>query len=166
MTIAKQQITPCLWFDKKNAEEAVNFYITVFKNSKITAILRFGNVGQEVHGGEPGAVLAIDFELDGQKFSCLNGGSQFKFSEAVSFQVPCETQEEIDYYWSALTKGGNESQCGWLKDKFGLSWQVFPRRLLEMLRDPDRTKADRAMSAMMKMAKIDLATIERAYAGK
>lgn len=166
MPIAKQQITPCLWFDKKNAEEAVNFYITVFKNSKITAILRFGNAGQEVHGGKPGAVLAIDFELDGQKFSCLNGGSQFKFSEAVSFQVPCETQEEIDYYWSTLTKDGSESQCGWLKDKFGLSWQVFPGRLLEMLRDPDREKADRAMTAMMKMSKIDLATIERAYAGQ
>ena len=165
MPIAKQQITPCLWFDK-NAEEAVNFYITVFRNSKINAILRFGNAGQEIHGGAPGAVLAIDFELDGQKFSCLNGGPQFKFSEAVSFQVPCETQEEIDYYWSALTKGGNESDCGWLKDKFGLSWQVFPRRLLEMLRDPDREKADRAMTAMMKMHKIDLATIERAYAGQ
>lgn len=165
MAIAKQQITPCLWFDK-NAEEAANFYITVFKNSKITAIVRFGDAGQEVHGGTPGAVLAIDFELDGQKFSCLNGGPQFKFSEAVSFQVPCETQEEIDYYWSALTKGGSESECGWLRDKFGLSWQVFPRRLLEMLRDPDRAKADRAMSSMMTMAKIDLATIERAYAGK
>ncbi len=165
MPIAKQQITPCLWFDK-NAEDAVNFYITVFKNSKITAIVRFGNAGQEVHGGTPGAVLAIDFELDGQKFSCLNGGPQFKFSEAVSFQVPCETQEEIDYYWTALTKGGSESDCGWLRDKFGLSWQVFPRRLLEMLRDPDRAKADRAMSAMLKMSKIDLATIERAYAGQ
>jgi predicted 3-demethylubiquinone-9 3-methyltransferase (glyoxalase superfamily) len=165
MAIAKQQITPCLWFDK-NAEEAVNFYITVFKNSKITAIVRFGNAGQEVHGGTPGAVLAIDFELDGQKFSCLNGGPQFKFSEAVSFQIPCETQEEIDYYWSTLTKGGSESECGWLRDKFGLSWQVFPRRLLEMLRDPDRAKADRAMSTMMKMSKIDFATIERAFAGK
>lgn len=165
MPIAKQQITPCLWFDK-NAEEAVNFYIAVFRNSKITAIVRFGNAGQEVHGGAPGAVLAIDFELDGQKFSCLNGGPHFKFSEAVSFQVPCETQEEIDYYWSALSKGGSESDCGWLKDKFGLSWQVFPGRLLEMLRDPDREKADRAMSAMLKMSKIDLATIERAYAGQ
>jgi predicted 3-demethylubiquinone-9 3-methyltransferase (glyoxalase superfamily) len=165
MAIAKQQITPCLWFDK-NAEEAANFYITVFKNSKITAIVRFGNAGQEVHGGAPGAVLAIDFELDGQKFSCLNGGPQFKFSEAVSFQIPCETQEEIDYYWSTLTKGGSESECGWLRDKFGLSWQVFPRRLLEMLRDPDRAKADRAMSTMMKMSKIDFATIERAFAGK
>jgi predicted 3-demethylubiquinone-9 3-methyltransferase (glyoxalase superfamily) len=164
MPITKQQITPCLWFDR-NAEEAVNFYITVFKNSKITHIVRYGKAGQETHGGKPGAVLAIDFELDGQKFSCLNGGPLFKFSEAISFQIPCETQEEIDYYWSALTKGGNESDCGWLKDKFGLSWQVFPARLLEMLRDPDQEKADRAMSAMLKMSKIDLATIERAHAG-
>ena len=165
MPIARQQITPCLWFDR-NAEEAVNLYITVFKNSKITHVLRYGNAGQETHGGTPGAVLAIDFELDGQKFSCLNGGPLFKFSEAVSFQVPCETQEEIDYYWNALTKGGSESNCGWLKDRFGLSWQVFPGRLLTMLSDPDRAKADRAMSAMMKMKKIDMATIERAYAGK
>jgi predicted 3-demethylubiquinone-9 3-methyltransferase (glyoxalase superfamily) len=164
MPIAKQQITPCLWFDR-NAEEAVNFYITVFRNSKILHVVRYGKAGQEIHGGRLGAVLAIDFELDGQKFSCLNGGPLFKFSEAISFQIPCETQEEVDYYWSALTKGGNESDCGWLKDKFGLSWQVFPARLLEMLRDPDREKADRAMSAMLKMSKIDLATIERAYAG-
>lgn len=165
MTIARQQITPCLWYDK-NAEEAANFYITVFKNSKINNIVRFGAAGQEIHGGEQGAVLAIDFELDGQKFSGLNGGPQFKFSEAVSFQVPCETQEEIDYYWYALSKDGNESNCGWLKDKFGMSWQVFPRKLLEMLRDPDRAKADRAMAAMMAMNKIDLAEIERAYAGQ
>jgi predicted 3-demethylubiquinone-9 3-methyltransferase (glyoxalase superfamily) len=164
MPITKQQITPCLWFDR-NAEEAVNFYITVFRNSKILHVVRYGKAGQEIHGGKPGAVLAIDFELDGQKFSCLNGGPLFKFSEAISFQIPCETQEEIDYYWSALTKGGNESDCGWLKDKFGLSWQVFPARLLEMLRDPDQEKADRAMSAMLKMSKIDLATIERAHAG-
>ena len=165
MPIARQQITPCIFFDR-NAEEAVILYFTVFKNSKITHVLRYGNAGQETHGGTPGAVLAIDFELDGQKFSCLNGGPLFKFSEAVSFQVPCETQEEIDYYWNALTKGGSESNCGWLKDRFGLSWQVFPGRLLTMLSDPDRAKADRAMSAMMKMKKIDLATIERAYAGK
>ncbi len=165
MPIARQQITPCLWFDR-NAEEAVNFYITVFKNSKITHVVRYGNAGQEIHGGTPGAVLAIDFELDGQKFSCLNGGPLFKFSEAVSFQVPCETQEEIDYYWSALTKGGSESDCGWLKDKFGLSWQVFPGILLDMLRDPDRAKADRAMSAMLTMKKIDVAAIDRAFAGQ
>ncbi len=164
MTIARQRITPCLWYDK-NAEEAANFYITVFRNSKITRVVRFGTAGQEIHGGVPGAVLAVDFELDGQKFSGLNGGPQFKFSEAVSFQVPCETQEEIDYYWSALSKGGNESNCGWLKDKFGMSWQVFPGKLLDMLRDPDRAKADRAMAAMMTMNKIDLAAIERAYAG-
>ena len=165
MPIARQQINPCLWYDK-NAEDAAKFYITVFKNSKITRVVHFGNAGQDVHGGKAGEVLAIDFELDGQKFSGLNGGPQFKFSEAVSFQIPCETQEEIDYYWSALSKGGSESQCGWLKDKFGLSWQVFPRRLLDMIADSDRAKADRAMSAMMKMAKIDLATIERAFAGK
>ena len=165
MPIAKQQITPCLWYDK-NAEDAANFYITVFKNSKITRVVHFGNVGQEEHGGKPGSVLAVDFELDGQKFSGLNGGPNFKFSEAISFQVPCETQEEIDYYWSTLTKGGSESECGWLKDRFGMSWQVFPRRLLDMIADSDRAKADRAMAAMMKMKKIDLATIERAFTGK
>lgn len=163
MTIAMQQINPCLWFDG-NAEEAANFYIGIFKNSKITRIVRYGTAGQEVHGGTPGAVLAVDFELDGNKFAGLNGGPQFKFSEAVSFQVPCKTQEEIDYYWSALSQGGKESNCGWLKDKFGLSWQVFPGRLLDMLCDSDRDKADRAMSAMMTMSKLDLAALERAYA--
>ncbi len=164
MTIAGQQITPCLWFDG-NAEEAANFYVSVFKNSKITAILRYGNVGQEVHGGTPGAVLAIDFELDGQKFSGLNGGPQFKFSEAVSFQVPCKTQEEIDYYWSTLSKGGQESECGWLRDKFGLSWQVVPRALLHLLMDKNRAKADRAMKAMLQMKKLDIAALEKAATG-
>jgi predicted 3-demethylubiquinone-9 3-methyltransferase (glyoxalase superfamily) len=165
MPIAKQQITPCLWFDK-NAEEAANFYITVFKNSKINHISHYGKAGQDVHGHKPGAVLGVEFELDGQKFFGLNGGPQFKFSEAVSFQIPCETQAEIDYYWSTLSKGGSESSCGWLKDRFGLSWQVFPRRLPELLCDSDTDKAGLAMSTMMKMSKIDLATIERAYEGK
>jgi predicted 3-demethylubiquinone-9 3-methyltransferase (glyoxalase superfamily) len=165
MPIARQQITPCLWYDT-NAEDAANFYITVFKNSKINHIAYYGKAGQEIHGGKPGAVLAIDFELDGQKFSGLNGGPHFTFSEAISFQIPCETQEEIDYYWSALSKGGSEGNCGWLKDKFGMSWQVFPGRLLDMLRDADREKADRAMGAMMTMNKIDLAAIERAFAGQ
>ena len=136
------------------------------RTRRSTNIAHYGKAGQEIHGGKPGAVLAIDFELDGQKFSGLNGGPHFKFSEAISFQIPCETQEEIDYYWSTLSKGGSEGNCGWLKDKFGMSWQVFPGRLLDMLRDPDRAKADRAMAAMMTMNKIDLATIERAYAGK
>ncbi|MBI1202336.1 MAG: VOC family protein [Rhodopseudomonas sp.] len=162
--MARQPITPCLWFDK-NAEEAANFYISVFRNSSITRVVRFGDVGQEIHGGAPGAVLGIEFELDGQAFFALNGGPQFKFSEAVSFQIPCQSQDEIDYYWAALSKGGSEGDCGWLKDKFGLSWQVFPARLLEMIRDPDRAKADRAMSAMMNMSKLDLAALERAYAG-
>ena len=165
MPIARQQITPCLWFDR-NAEEAVNFYITVFKNSKITHVVRYGNAGQEIHGGTPGAVLAIDFELDGQKFSCLNGGPLFKFSEAVSFQVPCETQEEIDYYWSALTKGGSESDCGWLKDKFGLSWQIVPEGWEAMLNDPDPDKVARATAAMFRMKKLDIAELRRAFDGK
>lgn len=139
----------------------------MFKNSKIGRITRYGEVGQEVHGGKPGAVLVIEFELDGQPFSGLNGGPIFKFSEAVSFQVPCDTQDEIDYYWTKLQEGGgNESDCGWLKDRFGLSWQVFPKALLGMLSRPDRLKADRAMAAMLKMKKLDLAALQRAFDGK
>jgi predicted 3-demethylubiquinone-9 3-methyltransferase (glyoxalase superfamily) len=166
MPIAKQKITPCLWFDNQ-AEEAANFYVSVFKNSKVGRITRYGEAGTEVHGGKPGAVLAIEFELDGQPFSGLNGGPLFKFSEAISFQVPCESQEEIEYYWSKLQEGGGrESDCGWMKDRFGLSWQIFPAVLLSMIADPDRQKADRAMAAMMKMKKLDLPTLQRAFDGK
>ena len=166
MPIAKHRITPCLWFDKE-AEDAAKFYVSVFKNSKMGRIIRYSEVGTEVHGATPGSVLAVEFELDGQPFSGLNGGPIFKFSEAVSFQIPCETQDEIDYYWTKLQEGGgHESDCGWLKDRFGLSWQVFPAVLLEMHADPDRKKADRAMAAMLKMKKMDLAALQRAFDGR
>lgn len=166
MPIARHKITPCLWFDKE-AEDAARFYVSVFKNSKIGRISRYSDVGHEIHGGTPGAVLAIEFELDGQPFSGLNGGPLFKFSEAVSFQVPCDTQDEIDYHWTRLQEGGgSEGNCGWLKDRFGLSWQIFPAVLLDMLVDADRQKADRAMAAMLKMNKLDLAALQRAFDGK
>ena len=165
MQIAAAKITPCLWFDTK-AEDAANFYCSVFKNSKITAISRFPEAGQDVHHKPAGSVLMVAFELDGQPFTALNGGPQFTFDEAVSFQVPCASQAEIDYYWNALTKdGGQEGPCGWLKDKFGLSWQVFPEAMPKMLMDPDRAKAARVMNAFMTMKKIDIAAVERAYAG-
>ncbi|MDP2411227.1 MAG: VOC family protein [Pseudolabrys sp.] len=166
MPIARHKITPCLWFDKE-AEDAARFYVSVFKNSRIGRISRYSEVGHEIHGGTPGAVLAIEFELDGQPFSGLNGGPIFKFSEAVSFQVPCDTQEEIDYHWTRLQEGGGSGgNCGWLTDRFGLSWQVFPAALLDMLIDADRQKADRAMAAMLKMNKLDLAALQRAFDGK
>jgi predicted 3-demethylubiquinone-9 3-methyltransferase (glyoxalase superfamily) len=165
MPLSRQTITPCLWFDTE-AEEAARFYVSVFKNSKLGAISHFPNAGQHVHGKAPGSVMTVEFELDGQPFLALNGGPQFKFDEAVSFQVPCESQAEVDYYWSKLTEGGQEGPCGWLKDKFGLSWQVFPAVVPKMLMDPDRAKAARVMNAFMKMKKFDLATIERAYEGK
>ena len=159
-----QTITPCLWFDS-NAEEAVNFYTSVFKNSKIGNILRYGEAGYEVHGMPAGTVLTIEFELNGQAFTALNGGPIFKFNEAVSFQIPCESQEEVDYYWGKLTPGGDETaqQCGWLKDKFGLSWQVFPMVLIEMLQDKDAAKSGRVMRAMLQMKKIDIKRLQQAY---
>lgn len=166
MQIAAAKITPCLWFDTK-AEDAANFYCSVFKNSKITAISRFPEAGQEVHHKPAGSVLMVAFELDGQPFTALNGGPQFTFDEAVSFQIMCDTQAEIDYYWDTLSKnGGQEGPCGWLKDKFGLSWQVVPSAIPHMLLDADRAKAARVMNAVMQMKKFDLAAIERAYAGE
>lgn len=158
-------ITPCLWFDSQ-AEDAANFYVSIFPNSKITDVGYYPDVGQETHGRAPGSVMVVAFELDGQAFTALNGGPQFKFDEAVSFQVPCETQAEIDYFWRRLTDGGQEGPCGWLKDKFGLSWQVFPKVVPQMLMDPDRAKAARVMSAFMQMKKFDLATVQRAYEGE
>ena len=160
-------ITPCLWFDSE-AEDAARFYTGIFRNSKITSITRYGEAGREVHGQPAGKVLVVAFELDGQPFTALNGGPQFKFNEAVSLQIPCKTQEEIDYYWDKLTAGGDAraQQCGWLKDRYGLSWQVFPAALMDMLQDRDRKKADRAMQAMMEMKKMDLKALERAYAGQ
>ncbi len=160
-------ITPCLWFDSE-AEEAARFYVGIFPNSKVTDILRYSTAGHEVHGQPAGKVLTVAFELDGQPFTALNGGPQFKFNEAVSFQVPCKDQKEVDYYWEKLGAGGDPKaqQCGWLKDRFGVSWQVFPARLLEMLADKDRGRADRAMVAMMEMKKLDLAALERAFNGR
>ena len=158
------KISACLWFDHE-AEEAARFYTGVFKNSKITAVSRYGEAGREVHGQPAGKVLTVAFELDGQPYTALNGGPQFKFNEAVSFQVPCKTQEEVDYYWEKLSAGGdpNAQQCGWLKDRFGLSWQVFPAALVDMLQDKDRKRADRVMAAMLQMKKMDLQGLERAY---
>lgn len=159
-----QKITNCLWFDGQ-AEEAANFYISVFKNGQITRISYYGNEGQEIHGGKAGTVLAVEFELNGQSFIGLNGGPDFKFSEAVSFMIQCKSQEEIDYYWEKLNEGGDPKaqQCGWVKDKFGLSWQITPTVLLEMEADPDREKADKVIKAMLKMKKLDIAELERAY---
>jgi predicted 3-demethylubiquinone-9 3-methyltransferase (glyoxalase superfamily) len=159
-------ITPCLWFDGE-AEDAARFYTGIFPNSKITSISHYGEAGREVHGQPAGKVLTVAFELDGRPFTALNGGPQFKFNEAVSFQIPCRNQEEIDYYWDKLTAGGDAraQQCGWLKDRYGLSWQVFPAAVMDMLQDQDRKKADRVMQAVMEMRKMDLAALERAYAG-
>ena len=160
-----QKITPCLWFDDQ-AEEAARFYTAIFKNSKIFLISRYGEAGQEVHGKAPGTVMTVAFELDGQTFTALNGGPYFKFNEAISLQINCETQKDVDYYWEKLSEGGDEKaqQCGWLKDKYGLSWQVVPTVLVEMIQDPDAEKSGRAMTAMLKMKKIDIAELKRAYA--
>jgi predicted 3-demethylubiquinone-9 3-methyltransferase (glyoxalase superfamily) len=159
-----KNLVPCLWFDS-NAEEAVNFYTSIFKNSKIGNISRYTEAGQEIHGKPPGTVLTIDFELNGRPFTALNGGPIFKFTEAVSFQVLCDSQEEVDYYWSKLSQGGDEQaqQCGWLKDKFGLSWQVVPTLLIELMRDKDAQKSGRVMNAMLQMKKIDIAQLQKAY---
>jgi predicted 3-demethylubiquinone-9 3-methyltransferase (glyoxalase superfamily) len=155
-----KKIRPCLWFDGQ-AEEAMNFYTSIFKNSKKGEITRYG---EAVPWGKPGSVLTATFELDGQEFMALNGGPEFKFTEAVSFVVDCETQEEIDRMWDTLiADGGEPSQCGWLKDKFGVSWQIVPPVLNEMLRDKDQQKADSVMKALMPMTKIDIATLKRAY---
>jgi predicted 3-demethylubiquinone-9 3-methyltransferase (glyoxalase superfamily) len=159
------KITPCLWFDTQ-AEDAARFYTSVFPNSRITSIARYGEAGREFHRREPGSVLIVGFELDGQPFTALNGGPQFTFSEAVSFQVPCDTQEEIDFYWDALVQGGGEhSQCGWLKDKFGLSWQIFPEVIDHLFRDHTSPACQRAFAAMMQMTKLDIAALQRAYNG-
>jgi len=161
-----QRITPCLWFDNQG-EEAAKFYTGIFRNSRIVNVARYGEAGREIHGRPAGSVMTVAFELDGQRFTALNGGPIFKFSEAISFQVDCETQEEVDYYWDRLSEVGDEKaqQCGWLKDKYGLSWQVVPRVLIEMMSDPDAAKSGRAMTAMLQMKKIDIAGLKRAYAG-
>ena len=159
-----QKITPFLWFDT-NAEEAAKFYTSIFKNSRIIQVVRYGEAGAKVSGRPKGTVMTIVFELEGQQFIALNGGPIFKFSEAISFSVSCETQTEIDTFWKMLTKGGEEGPCGWLKDKFGLSWQITPRVLGEMLNDPNPKKSERVMEAMLQMKKIDIQGLKKAYAG-
>lgn len=160
------QIRSCLWFDTQ-AEEAAHFYVEVFRNSKIGRILRYSEVGYETHHHAPGSVLTVDFELDGARFTALNGGPDFKFSEAISFEIFCDTQEEIDYYWDKLIAGGGQpSVCGWLKDKYGVSWQVVPRKMMDMLADEESDKSKRAMAAMMQMKKLDIAKLEQAYNGE
>ena len=161
-----QRIAPCLWFDNQ-AEEAAGFYTSIFRNSRIVTIARYGEAGHEVHGRPAGSVMTVAFELDGQAFTALNGGPIFKFNEAISFQVNCETQQEVDYYWEQLSAGGDEKaqQCGWLKDKYGASWQVVPTELPAMMGDPDPKKSGRAMEAMLKMKKLDIEKLKQAYAG-
>ena len=161
-----QRITPCLWFDNQ-AEEAAEFYASIFKNSRITKVSHYGEAGHEVHGQAAGTVMTVAFELDGQGFVALNGGPTFKFNEAISFQVNCETQEEVDYYWESLSEDGDEKaqQCGWLKDKYGVSWQIIPRILSEMIDDPDSGKSGRVMEAMLQMKKVDIGGLKRAFNG-
>jgi predicted 3-demethylubiquinone-9 3-methyltransferase (glyoxalase superfamily) len=160
------RIAPCLWFDDQ-AEAAANFYVGVFPNSKIVRISRYGEAGREIHGRPAGSVMTVEFELDGQSFTGLNGGPVFQFNEAVSLQVFCDTQQEVDAYWSKLSEGGDPQaqQCGWLKDKYGLSWQVVPKMLLELTSDPSSAKSQRAFTAMLSMKKLDIAELQRAYEG-
>jgi predicted 3-demethylubiquinone-9 3-methyltransferase (glyoxalase superfamily) len=163
----KQRLQPCLWFDDQ-AEEAARFYVGIFDNSRIVTTTRYGKAGHEIHGRPEGSVMTVEFELDGQKFTALNGGPHFKFNEAVSFEIHCETQEEVDYYWDKLTAGGDPraQQCGWLKDKFGLSWQVVPTEFTAMLTDETSEASQRAFEAMLHMKKLDIAELRRAYEGE
>ena len=161
-TSITQRITPFLWFDDK-AEEAAKFYTSIFKDSKIGNITRYDEEAAGPTGRPAGSVMTVDFQLAGKEFVALNGGPMFKFTEAISFVVNCENQEEVDYFWSKLSAGGEESRCGWLKDKFGLSWQVVPTVLIEMLTDKDTAKAKRVMHAMLQMDKIDIAVLKKAY---
>ena len=156
-----QKITPFLWFND-NAEEAVNFYVSIFPNSKILSLTRYGDTGP----GPKGSVMTANFQLHGQEFTALNGGPHFKFTEAISLVVNCQTQQEVDSYWEKLLEGGEEVECGWLKDKYGLSWQIVPIALLEMIQDKDPEKVNRVMAAMMKMKKMDIATLKQAYEQK
>jgi predicted 3-demethylubiquinone-9 3-methyltransferase (glyoxalase superfamily) len=164
---AIQRIAPCLWFDHQ-AEEAATFYVSVFKNSKIVSVARYTKAGYEIHKRPAGSVMTVAFELDGQPFTALNGGPAFTFNEAVSLQVYCDTQQELDAYWDKLSKGGDPKaqQCGWLKDKYGLSWQIVPRGLPELLKDHESAKAQRVMDALLRMRKLDIGELERAAAGQ
>jgi predicted 3-demethylubiquinone-9 3-methyltransferase (glyoxalase superfamily) len=161
-----QRISPCLWFDSQ-AEDAARFYTTVFKKSKIGRIRGYGEAGREVHRKPAGSVMTVEFELDGQTFTALNAGPLFKFNEAISFQINCETQDEVNYYWEKLRAGGDEraQQCGWLKDRYGVSWQVVPTVLADLIKDPDSEKSQSAMEAMLKLKRLDIDTLKRAYAG-
>jgi len=159
-----QKITPFLWFDTQ-AEEAANFYTSIFGNSKIVSVARYGEEGARASGRPEGSAMTVAFQLDGQNFVALNGGPHFKFTEATSFVVNCETQEEVDHYWEKLAAGGDEKaqQCGWLKDKYGLSWQIVPVAMIKMLQDKDPKKSGRVMAAMLKMKKIDIGTLQQVY---
>ena len=156
------KITPCLWFDNQ-AEEAVNFYVSIFKNSKIGSVARYGEEGAKVSGRPNGTVMTVTFQLDGQEFMALNGGPMFKLTEAISFIVNCKTQQEVDELWEKLSKGGEEGPCGWVKDKYGLSWQIVPTVLGEMMQDKDTEKSERVMKAMLQMKKLDIKSLEQAY---
>jgi predicted 3-demethylubiquinone-9 3-methyltransferase (glyoxalase superfamily) len=158
-----RKITPCLWFDHQ-AEDAARFYTGIFRNSRIVNVTRYGEAGREIHGRPPGSVMVVAFELDGQTFTALNGGPLFKFNEAISFQVDCPTQEEVDYYWEKLSQGGDPKaqQCGWLKDRYGVSWQVIPTVLLEMLSDAPSKRSERVFAAMLQMKKLDIAALKAA----
>ena len=160
-----QKINPFLWFDGK-AEEAANFYVSIFKQSRIGAITRYDDEGSKAAGRPKGSVMTVEFELGGQKFTALNGGPHFKFTEAISLVVNCDDQKEVDHFWGKLSAGGQEVQCGWLKDRFGLSWQVVPTALLEMLQDKDPEKSKRTMAAMLKMKKLEVDALKRAYDGR
>jgi len=159
-----QRITPFLWFDTQ-AEEAANFYLSIFENSKIRGVTRYDDEGAKASGQPKGSVMTVAFTLDGQEFVALNGGPHFKFTEAISFVVNCQTQTEVDHFWDKLSTGGQEIQCGWLKDRFGVAWQIVPTVLPEMLQDKDPEKAKRVMAAMLKMIKLDIATLRKAYDG-
>lgn len=157
------RITPCLWFDDQG-EAAAEFYVSVFENSRITQIARYGDAGKQIHGRPAGSVMTVAFELDGQSFTALNGGPHFKFNEAVSLQVHCETQAEIDHYWDRLSAGGDPQaqQCGWVKDRYGLSWQIVPTVLQQLVTDSDPARAERAFTAMLQMKKLDIAALTKA----
>ena len=161
-----RKIAPCLWFDDRG-EEAAGFYTGIFPNSRIVAVTGSSDAGWEIHGRWPGSVMTVEFELDGHPFTALNGGPVFQFNEAISLQVFCDTQAEIDHYWERLSEGGDPKaqQCGWLKDRYGLSWQVVPRGMAEMLKDPESAAAKRAMAAVLKMKKLDIAELRKAYGG-
>jgi predicted 3-demethylubiquinone-9 3-methyltransferase (glyoxalase superfamily) len=157
-----QKITPCLWFDNQ-AEEAVKFYVSIFKNAKVGSVARYGEEGAKVSGRPKGTVMTVTFQLDGQEFMALNGGPMFKFTEAISFIVNCKTQQEVDEFWEKLSQGGEEGPCGWLKDKYGVSWQIVPTVLGEMMQDKDPEKSERVMKAMLQMKKLDIKSLEQAY---